>query len=50
MYLCVYLFRNKPPGPHEVDFIIGNMRDYKISCPKRGEVWGGGGIREEGLN
>ena len=28
MYLSVYLFKNEPTGPHEVDFKIGNGRDY----------------------
>ena len=36
MYLSVYLFKNKPAGPHEVDFVIGNGgTNYKISCPKK---------------
>ena len=29
MHLSVYLFKNKPTGPHEVDFVIGNRRDEK---------------------
>ena len=41
MYLSVYLFNNKPTGPHEVDFIIGNSKKFHV--PKRG---GGGAIRE----
>ena len=48
MYFSVYLFKNKPTGPPEVDFVIGNRRDlnYTISCRKGG---GGGVIRERGL-
>ena len=37
----------KPTGSHEVDFVIGNKRDYsnyKISCLKGG----GGGLLERG--
>ena len=39
MYLSVFLFKNKPTGPHEVNFVIGNRRDkVQISCPKGREV------------
>ena len=40
IYWSVSLFKNKPTGPHEVDFLIGNGRGYfitnKISFPKKG--------------
>ena len=51
MYLSVYLFKDKPTGPHEVDFIIGNRMDYnyKISCPKKRGGGGGVVIIERGL-
>ena len=42
MYSSVYLFKNKPTGPHEVDFVIGiGGTNYTISCPKGG---GGRGV------
>ena len=40
MYLSAHLFKNKPTGAHEVDFVIGNAgTNYKIllSCPPMGE-------------
>ena len=45
MYLSVYLFKNKPTGPHKVDFITENRRDkLQIPCPTReGAVREGGG-------
>ena len=36
MFLSIYLFKTKPTGPHEVDFVGGT--NYKISCPKWGLV------------
>ena len=39
MYFCVYLFTNKPTGPHEVDFVIGTEERL---IPKG--AGGGGGL------
>ena len=44
MYLSVYLFKNKSTGPHEVDFVIGNRRDWLQNLMSQR----GGVIRERG--
>ena len=51
MYLSVYLFKNKPAGPHELDFVIGNgALITKSHVPKRGGRLPNGGLLERGVN
>ena len=56
MYLSVYLFKSKPAGLLEVDFVVGNGRDQlqnlmpqkEEGVIREGEDFHGGGLIREG--